>query len=623
MMSSPPQLQHPLGLSQYQNMLNESPVKPASYYFQNLDGDNSLNQSNHDGLNTFQDENNFKPTQLSLGSDDISQQFLYSNNDENPYYSMNQHHNNGSNGQNSDNFVVPVSQNDDSNSQFLQYPPKFEQNDGQQSSHQTSQNYQVQMQQQFQQHHPQHQGPHLHSFQHNPSNNHQNNQQQQQQVNLYPPMEFISNSQSSNSINEQLPQSTSTNTISSFDSMPLLTSSLVSSSISDNSIASPISFQNQSNQTPRRTTTNRRPSFSVTPLPSIYQTPAQSIGMNTTNATMTGGSITSPIAFGKNGVTPTTASRSQQRPRHRRTRSRLSLDANGAASIITINPSNSSNSILRSPANALNNNNNNGTNPFYTPPAFLSPHQGSPATTPLATPSIKKERSISNFESISPSMLMNPGSIDEAGEVGETGNDDTTKDETNNKDDDSMFIAAADLTMKLASKLASQSNNDTKFLCDPLNADFTLPTNQTNTSTTVKPTPTFTKPNISRSQSSINLHSIASNTSSTDQPHTTTNPNDPYQVKHYDILQPRKKIQKSNSTNNINDPSLLNGKKPKKVHSCPLCAAVFQRPEHVKRHMRSHSSEKPYECDEPGCGKRFNRGDNLKAHLRKIHHRQI
>ncbi|WEJ93051.1 hypothetical protein PSN45_000511 [Yamadazyma tenuis] len=58
---------------------------------------------------------------------------------------------------------------------------------------------------------------------------------------------------------------------------------------------------------------------------------------------------------------------------------------------------------------------------------------------------------------------------------------------------------------------------------------------------------------------------------------------------------------------------------PKKKHACPLCYARFHRPEHVKRHMKSHSSEKPFECDQPNCNKRFNRKDNLKAHLKKIH----
>ena len=58
---------------------------------------------------------------------------------------------------------------------------------------------------------------------------------------------------------------------------------------------------------------------------------------------------------------------------------------------------------------------------------------------------------------------------------------------------------------------------------------------------------------------------------------------------------------------------------PKKKHKCPICESRFQRPEHVKRHLKSHSSEKPFQCDEPDCGKCFNRKDNLKAHLKKIH----
>ncbi|ODQ78481.1 hypothetical protein BABINDRAFT_162693 [Babjeviella inositovora NRRL Y-12698] len=57
----------------------------------------------------------------------------------------------------------------------------------------------------------------------------------------------------------------------------------------------------------------------------------------------------------------------------------------------------------------------------------------------------------------------------------------------------------------------------------------------------------------------------------------------------------------------------------KKNQECPLCKMRFLRPEHVKRHLKSHSSAKPFLCDVPDCGKRFNRKDNMKAHLRKIH----
>lgn len=72
---------------------------------------------------------------------------------------------------------------------------------------------------------------------------------------------------------------------------------------------------------------------------------------------------------------------------------------------------------------------------------------------------------------------------------------------------------------------------------------------------------------------------------------------------------------KSRSKKTVND--------DKKIHECPLCHMKFQRPEHVKRHMLSHSSEKPFKCPEPNCGKRFNRNDNLKQHLRNIHKKQI
>ncbi|EMG48269.1 hypothetical protein G210_1179, partial [Candida maltosa Xu316] len=54
-----------------------------------------------------------------------------------------------------------------------------------------------------------------------------------------------------------------------------------------------------------------------------------------------------------------------------------------------------------------------------------------------------------------------------------------------------------------------------------------------------------------------------------------------------------------------------------KKFECPICKSRFQRPEHVKRHLKSHTSEKPFQCTE--CQKRFNRKDNLKAHLKKIH----
>ncbi|KAI2630469.1 STE like transcription factor-domain-containing protein [Xylaria nigripes] len=50
---------------------------------------------------------------------------------------------------------------------------------------------------------------------------------------------------------------------------------------------------------------------------------------------------------------------------------------------------------------------------------------------------------------------------------------------------------------------------------------------------------------------------------------------------------------------------------PQKSHSCPIptCGRIFKRLEHLKRHVRTHTQERPYIC--PHCNKAFSRSDNL------------
>lgn len=58
------------------------------------------------------------------------------------------------------------------------------------------------------------------------------------------------------------------------------------------------------------------------------------------------------------------------------------------------------------------------------------------------------------------------------------------------------------------------------------------------------------------------------------------------------------------------------GPYPQKSHSCPIptCGRLFKRLEHLKRHVRTHTQERPYIC--PFCSKAFSRSDNLAQHKR-------
>ncbi|KAI1790836.1 hypothetical protein LXA43DRAFT_462988 [Ganoderma leucocontextum] len=69
---------------------------------------------------------------------------------------------------------------------------------------------------------------------------------------------------------------------------------------------------------------------------------------------------------------------------------------------------------------------------------------------------------------------------------------------------------------------------------------------------------------------------------------------------------------------------LVNGALPRtKAFVCPLfsCGRMFKRMEHLKRHLRTHTLERPFQCER--CKKRFSRSDNLAQHVRTHDRRAV
>src|SRR5699024_8372729 len=84
--------------------------------------------------------------------------------------------------------------------------------------------------------------------------------------------------------------------------------------------------------------------------------------------------------------------------------------------------------------------------------------------------------------------------------------------------------------------------------------------------------------------------------------------------------QPSRKLSKKSSKNSFtldNLPPIIKQDQFKRKE--PGCKGRFKRQEHRKRHMKSHSQEKPHVCWVPGCHRAFSRSDNLNAHYTKTH----
>ncbi|KAI8091468.1 uncharacterized protein B0P05DRAFT_463314 [Gilbertella persicaria] len=60
--------------------------------------------------------------------------------------------------------------------------------------------------------------------------------------------------------------------------------------------------------------------------------------------------------------------------------------------------------------------------------------------------------------------------------------------------------------------------------------------------------------------------------------------------------------------------------KPKKTtetkYSCSYCNKGFSRPSSLRIHTYSHTGERPFECPEVGCSRKFSVQSNMRRHLR-------
>ena len=66
----------------------------------------------------------------------------------------------------------------------------------------------------------------------------------------------------------------------------------------------------------------------------------------------------------------------------------------------------------------------------------------------------------------------------------------------------------------------------------------------------------------------------------------------------------------SSSNNNNSNPAGL---------KCEMCLKMFIHEVDLKTHMKIHNGEKPFQCNFPGCYRKFNRRTNLEYHEKLYH----
>jgi len=61
---------------------------------------------------------------------------------------------------------------------------------------------------------------------------------------------------------------------------------------------------------------------------------------------------------------------------------------------------------------------------------------------------------------------------------------------------------------------------------------------------------------------------------------------------------------------------ILEGSQSGNAIKCHICSRVFPREKSLQAHLRTHTGERPYNCDYPGCSRAFTQSGQLKTHQR-------